>query len=277
MTRASADKYQRLDAAQIFKQPSSFSRHHMKPLTCLFLCLSIFATSGCQNPSIVRVSSDTYLLIREDHAGVFGSMSKLKAGVIGDANTFAESLGKVAVPVSARETPVGSGFAQWASYEYQFRIVDRNSPEAKSTNFPTEVIAFHPPAQTPVEQAQTQAALDRFREQLQRDQASVNAAYSQAADNMRRVNDQSLADFNSQVKSEQERRAAEEREKKARSAAALQSLQSPVYSSQTSTTPPQMPSGLGGIPTGRTNLGLDGTTYYEMRDVNGTTYWTNKR
>lgn len=40
--------------------------------------------------------------------------------------------------------------------------------------------------------------------------------------------------------------------------------------------PPQMPSGFG-APTGRTQLGPDGTTYYEMRDLNGSFYWTNKK
>ena len=40
---------------------------------------------------------------------------------------------------------------------------------------------------------------------------------------------------------------------------------------------PQMPSGIGAYPTGATKTGMDGTTWYEMRDVNGSTFWTNKR
>ena len=89
---------------------------------------------GCTNPGIVKVSTDTYILFREDHGGIFGSESSLKAGVIRDANAFAESQGKVAVPLSTNFTPMGSGTAQWASFEYQFRVVDKNDPEVGRTS-----------------------------------------------------------------------------------------------------------------------------------------------
>jgi len=71
------------------------------------------------------------MLSRQDHGGIFGSMSKLKAGVISDANTFAESQGKIAIPVFAQEKPIGFGPGQWASFDYQFRVVDKNDPEAR--------------------------------------------------------------------------------------------------------------------------------------------------
>lgn len=88
---------------------------------------------GCANPSIVKLSPDTYLLTKEDHAGIFGSMAKLKADVISQANTFAESQGKIAIPIHAKERPVG-GPRQWASFEYQFRVVDKDDPEARRTS-----------------------------------------------------------------------------------------------------------------------------------------------
>lgn len=84
---------------------------------------------GCANPGIVRISPDTYMLSREDHGGIFGNASALKQGVIRDADAFAESQGKVAIPVTAHFKPVGYGPAQWASFEYQFRVVDKNDPE----------------------------------------------------------------------------------------------------------------------------------------------------
>jgi len=59
--------------------------------------------SGCANPPIVQISNDTYMLSKEDHAGIFGSMSKLKADVFIEANQFAESKGKVVLPISVRE------------------------------------------------------------------------------------------------------------------------------------------------------------------------------
>ena len=100
-------------------------------LTIAAALCSIFF--GCANPSIVNLSPDTYMLSKEDHAGIFGSMAKLKADVIGQANAFAESQGKIAIPVHAKEKPVG-GPGQWAYFEYQFRVVDKNDPEAHRTS-----------------------------------------------------------------------------------------------------------------------------------------------
>lgn len=100
----------------------------------LVFCLTIAALSGCANPGIVKLSPDTYMLSREAHGGIFASASALKAGVISDANAFAESQGKVAVPLSAKEKPMGNGPAQWASFEYQFRVVDKNDPEVRRTS-----------------------------------------------------------------------------------------------------------------------------------------------
>ena len=94
----------------------------------------IFVTlllSSCANPPIVQIVGDTYMLSREDHAGIFGSSAKLRAGVIRDANKFAKSKGKVAVPVSVREKPVGNSPGDWATFEYQFKLADENSSEAK--------------------------------------------------------------------------------------------------------------------------------------------------
>lgn len=100
----------------------------------LIFWLSIAALSGCSNPGIVKLSPDTYMLSREAHGGIFASASALKAGVINDANAFAESQGKVAIPLSAKEIPMGTGPAQWASFEYQFRVVDKNDPEVRRTS-----------------------------------------------------------------------------------------------------------------------------------------------
>lgn len=97
------------------------------------IALAALITAGCQNPGIVQVSPNTYMLSREDHAGIFGSMSKLRAGVISDANAFAEKQGKVAIPLSAKEHPVGI-LADWASFEVTFKLVDTNDPAVNGTN-----------------------------------------------------------------------------------------------------------------------------------------------
>jgi hypothetical protein len=98
--------------------------------TLVAICVIV---AGCANPGIVQVSPDTYILSREDHAGIFGSASSLKAGVLSDANAFAAAQGKVAIPISAHETPVGV-MARWAKFDYQFRVVDKNDPEARRTS-----------------------------------------------------------------------------------------------------------------------------------------------
>jgi hypothetical protein len=99
--------------------------------TCAAFGILLFS-SGCQNPGIVQLSPDTYMLSRVDRAGIWGNSAALKADVIRDADAFAESKGKVAIPVAANETPVYPGHC--ATFEYQFRVVDKDDPEAKRTS-----------------------------------------------------------------------------------------------------------------------------------------------
>ena len=87
--------------------------------------------AACANPGIVQLSPDTYILSKEDHAGIFGSMAKLKADTISEANAFAAKQGKVAIPLSTKEKPIGIRPADWATFEYQFRIIDKDDPLAK--------------------------------------------------------------------------------------------------------------------------------------------------
>lgn len=104
----------------------------MRKILLIFLCLGLV---GCTNPGIVRISPDTYLLARVDHGGIFGNAERMKANVISDADAFAEKQGKVAIPISTKEVPMVVGsighFGTFASIEYQFRVVDKNDPEAR--------------------------------------------------------------------------------------------------------------------------------------------------
>ena len=104
----------------------------MKTSTTISILFVAIFLLGCANPGIVKLSPDTYILLRADRAGIFGNTAKLKASVIKDANKFAESMGKVAIPLSTNETPVYPG--HFATFEYQFRVVDKNDPEAKRTH-----------------------------------------------------------------------------------------------------------------------------------------------
>lgn len=74
------------------------------------------------------MGTDTYMISQTSAGGMFTNMGTLKTEVIQRANAFAESKGKVAIPVAAHETPPAPG--RMPNYEYQFRLVDRNDPRA---------------------------------------------------------------------------------------------------------------------------------------------------
>jgi Short C-terminal domain len=96
------------------------------------MILLLIAITGCvSNPGIVEMSPDTYMLSRQDKAGIFGNASAMHAAVIDEANKFAASKGKVAIPITTHETPMWPG--HFATFDYQFRLVDPDSPDAKST------------------------------------------------------------------------------------------------------------------------------------------------
>jgi hypothetical protein len=97
------------------------------------IALVAFIAVGCATNQTVQLSPDTYLIRKEDARGIFGSMAKLKADVIRQANEFAAKQGKIAVPITMQEKPVGFGPGQWAWVEYQFRVVDKDDPEAQRT------------------------------------------------------------------------------------------------------------------------------------------------
>jgi hypothetical protein len=68
------------------------------------------------------------MLSASSHSGSWGNLGSLKADVIAKANTFAESKGKVAIPIASQERMPSFGVN--AYFEYQFRLVDKDSPEA---------------------------------------------------------------------------------------------------------------------------------------------------
>jgi len=104
----------------------------MKLASIVFTCATaLFA--GCANPGVTKLSPDTYILSRTDKGGIFGNAAAMKTDVIREANEFAESQGKVAIPIGLKETPLLVG-RQFASVEYQFRVVDKSDPEARRTS-----------------------------------------------------------------------------------------------------------------------------------------------
>lgn len=88
----------------------------------------VLALVACASADIVPMGTDTYMISQTSAGGIFTDMGTLKSAVIQRANAFAESKGKVAVPVAAKEQPPFPG--RMPNYEYQFRLVDRNDPRA---------------------------------------------------------------------------------------------------------------------------------------------------
>ncbi len=91
----------------------------------VFMPISVSAAE----PEIVQISPGTYLIISQSRT-VFGKIAKLKTSVLKQAQEFAVSQGKVAIPVSDKTTTADEGLP---TYEYQFRLVDADSPDAKGT------------------------------------------------------------------------------------------------------------------------------------------------
>jgi len=87
--------------------------------------------AGCASPGVMQLSTDTYVISKSSAAGAFTNMAKLRASAIQEANAFAESKGKVAVAMGAREVVPTHGFP---SYEYQFRLLDKNDPRAQGVS-----------------------------------------------------------------------------------------------------------------------------------------------
>ena len=109
----------------------------MKVATILVFCSVVTIFMGCSNTAMVQLTPDMYMITKVDCAGQIGDMPELKADVINEANAFAESKGKVAVPIYAKQQPPGY-LGQWSSYEYRFRVVEKNYPEVQRLSIDTE-------------------------------------------------------------------------------------------------------------------------------------------
>ena len=93
-------------------------RSRVLPLVAVSLCMS-----ACVSPGIVEVAPDQYMLAKRDAGGIIGNSAALKARIIKESQTFAQSKGKRAVPVPLDEIP-GWPTCEPGVVEYHFRTVD---------------------------------------------------------------------------------------------------------------------------------------------------------
>lgn len=142
----------------------------MSVVWTLAFCAGFLALGACANPGPVQVGPDTYLISRTDKGGVFGNASAMKASVIADADAFARSKGKVAVPVSSKEQQLRIG--SFASFDYQFRLVEPDSPEARGAelpNIPDRVLEQRTTVTFDVQQPQQDVKPDVYAELMKLD------------------------------------------------------------------------------------------------------------
>ena len=108
---------------------ASYLKKRSTMITKKFLSIAtVLALAACASADIVPMGTDTYMISQTSAGGIFTNMGTLKSEVIQRANAFAESKGKVAIPVAAKEQPPFPG--RMPNFEYQFRLVDRNDPRA---------------------------------------------------------------------------------------------------------------------------------------------------
>jgi len=101
----------------------------MKKLISLSLVVAAStALSSCATSEIVPIGTDSYMIAQTSAGGVFKAMSSLKLEVIQRANAFADTKGKVAIPIAAKESPAYPG--HMPSFEYQFRLVEKTDARA---------------------------------------------------------------------------------------------------------------------------------------------------
>ena len=96
-------------------------------LALAFVAMLVAAlTVSCATAVAIPMGNDTYMISQTSAGGIFRSMSSLKTEVMTRANAFAESKGKVAVPIASNESPSYPG--HMPNFEYQFRLVDSSVP-----------------------------------------------------------------------------------------------------------------------------------------------------
>lgn len=88
--------------------------------------LALLILCSCASTGPVELSPGLYMISKSSAAGAFTDLAKFKLEVINEAKRFAESRGKVAVPVKTSDSFPTHGFP---SFEYQFRLEDPKTPD----------------------------------------------------------------------------------------------------------------------------------------------------
>jgi hypothetical protein len=101
------------------------------------VALLLGASAPWASADIVELSPDLYLAIRMSRVE---DAVAIKVGAIGEANQYAASKGRVAVPVTGRLTALGPILKE---YEYQFRLMSRDDALASRPTLADVVVAVN--------------------------------------------------------------------------------------------------------------------------------------
>ena len=89
------------------------------------LILAALVVAACTSAGIVELSPDTYRLSRVDGGGIYANAAAMKASVISEADAFAASRGKIAVPIATHEEALRG---RLSTIDYEFRLVPPGDP-----------------------------------------------------------------------------------------------------------------------------------------------------
>lgn len=124
----------------------------------ILLAATVTWLAGCgtvASTNVAQVSPDVYQVTVKDRTKAFEmDPANYKHRAISEAMDYAESKGKVAVPVGMTQNTVGL-VGEYVEVDYQFRLVDKDDPRAKQVGAKTEeekpVPAKQPAAAKPPE------------------------------------------------------------------------------------------------------------------------------
>jgi hypothetical protein len=101
----------------------------------IMVVLLLAVCAPAVNADVVELSPDLYLVIRMSR---IEDAVAIKIGAITEANQFAASTGRVAVPLTGRWSQLGPILRQ---YEYQFRVMSRDEALAAKPMLADVVVA----------------------------------------------------------------------------------------------------------------------------------------
>jgi len=104
-------------------------------LLCVPLILTVLL-SGCATSDVVPMGPSTYMITR--HVYGFTGPSHIKAELLGNADEYCKSHGKVLLVTKTVE--IGVKFGQEAAAEVYFKALDPNDPELKQAPAIEEIV-----------------------------------------------------------------------------------------------------------------------------------------